>query len=292
MADAATTAGQPVVFIHGLWLHASSWDPWLELFTAEGYAPIAPSWPGEAPTVAETRSDADSVAGHGIEEVTTYFADIIGRLPRSPVLIGHSFGGMIAEKLLGQGCGVAAIAIDAAQIKGVLPLPLSSLRSTLPVFKNPANSHRAVSLTPEQFRYSFGNALTPEESDALHEQWTIPAPGKPLFEAALANISRHSPAAVRTDNDLRGPLLLVTGGQDHTVPGAITRSTLKQYRHSSAETGLLEFPDRGHSLTIDSGWQEVADACLRWMAEHSLGPRNVAGVPGVVPDAGRAPRVD
>ena len=178
---------------------------------------------------------------------------------------------MIAEKLLGEGYGVAAIAIDAAQIKGVLPLPLSALRATLPVFKNPANSHRAVSLTAEQFRYSFGNALPPEESDALHERWAIPSPGKPLFEAAAANFSPHSPAAVHTDNDDRGPLLLVMGGQDHTVPETITKSTLKQYRHSSAVTELLEFPDRGHSLTIDGGWQEVADACLCWLAEQRLG---------------------
>ncbi len=173
----------PVVFIHGLWLHASSWGPWLDLFTEAGYAPAAPGWPGIAGTVEEARANPDSIAGHGIDDVTRHYAKIIDELPVRPILIGHSFGGMIAEKLLGEDYGVAAIGIDAAQIKGVLPLPLSALRSTLPVFKNPANSRHAVSLTAEQFHYGFGNALSAGESAELYERWTIPAPGKPLFEA-------------------------------------------------------------------------------------------------------------
>jgi len=261
---------KPVLFIHGLWLHASSWDPWVDLFTRSGYAASAPGWPGDPATVEEAQANPDALAGHGIDEVTEHYAGIIAQLPTLPILIGHSFGGMIAEKLLGQNRGAAAIAIDAAQIRGVLPLPLSSLRSTLPVFKNPANKHRAVTLTAEQFRYSFGNALEADESDALYARWTIPAPGRPLFEAAAANLSRHSPAEVDTGNESRGPLLLIMGGADHTVPEAITESTLKQYRHSTAETDLVEFADRGHSLTIDSGWREVADACLAWLDKHGL----------------------
>ena len=260
----------PVVFIHGLWLHASSWDPWIERFAANGYRATAPGWPGDRATVQETRDNPDSVAGHGIQEVADHYAQILADMPETPILIGHSFGGMIVEKLLGGDFGRAGIGIDAAQIKGVLPLPLSSLRSTLPVFKNPANAHRAVSLTAEEFKYSFGNAIPAQESDALYEKWTIPAPGKPLFEAAVANFSLHSPAKVATGNDARGPLLLVMGGQDHTVPEAITKSTLKQYRHSSAVTDLIEFVDRGHSLTIDSGWAEVADACLTWLDKQGL----------------------
>jgi hypothetical protein len=152
----------------------------------------------------------------------------------------------------------------------VLPLPLSALRATLPVFKNPANKHKAVSLTAEQFRYSFGNALTDEESNTLYEQWTIPAPGKPLFEASGANFSPHSPAKVETDNAGRGPLLLIAGGKDHTVPETITKSTLKQYRHSEAVTDFHEFDDRGHSLTIDSGWRDVAEYCLGWLEKQGL----------------------
>jgi hypothetical protein len=177
---------------------------------------------------------------------------------------------MIAQKLLGEGYGTAAVAIDAAQIKGVLPLPLSALHSTLPVFKNPANIHRAVSLTAEQFRYSFGNAISEAESQDLFERWSIPAPGRPLFEAATSNFSLHSPDQVQTGNEDRGPLPLVMGGQDHTVPEASTKSTLKQYRHSSAVTELEEFPDRGHSLTIDAGWAAVAELALTWLSKQSL----------------------
>jgi len=265
-----STQPTPVVFIHGLWLHASSWEPWIALFEQNGYAPIAPGWPGDPGTVAGARENPDALANRGIDEVTEHYVKIIEDLGAPPVIIGHSFGGMIAQKLLGENYGAAAIGIDAAQIKGVLPLPLSALHSTLPVFKNPTNKHKAVSLTAEQFRYSFGNAIGADESNALYERWAIPAPGLPLFEAASANFSLHSPAKVATDNEQRGPLLLVMGGQDHTVPEAITKSTLKQYRHSNAETDLLEFEDRGHSLTIDHGWQGVAEACLGWIADHHL----------------------
>ena len=261
---------RPVVFIHGLWLHATSWQPWVELFDAAGYAAVAPGWPGDADTVAMSREAPEAIADHGIDDVVEHYLRICEGLDRKPILVGHSFGGMISEKLLGMDAAEAAIAIDAAQIKGVLPLPLSSLRATLPVFKNPANRHRAVSLTREQFRYSFGNAVSEEESDQLYDAWTIPAPGKPLFEAAAANFSLHSPAAVNTDNDERGPLLLIMGGKDHTVPEAITKSTLKQYRDSLAVTDLLEFDDRGHSLVVDRGWTDVATACLEWLEKQGL----------------------
>jgi len=260
----------PVVFIHGLWLHPSSWEPWASAFEQSGYRVLVPGWPGDQETVELARANPDSVADKGIDDVVEHFASIIGGLAASPVLIGHSFGGMIAEKLLGQDRAAAAIAIDAAQIKGVLPLPLSSLRATLPVFKNPANRHRSVMLTAEQFRYSFGNALSDEESGELYERWVVPAPGKPLFEAAAANFSLHSPAKVDTRNPSRGPLLLIMGGQDHTVPEAITKSTLKQYRYSPAATELLEFSDRGHSLTIDAGWSQVAKACLSWLSDKGF----------------------
>jgi pimeloyl-ACP methyl ester carboxylesterase len=263
-------AKTPVIFIHGLWVHSTAWQPWIEHFDAAGYDASAPGWPGDPDTVLGARANPEAIADKGIDDIAEHYAAIIKELPAPPILIGHSFGGMIAQKLLGQGLAAAAVAIDAAQIKGVLPLPLSALKSTLPVFKNPANRHRAVSLTGEQFRYSFGNAVSEEESQALFDRWSIPAPGKPLFEAAAANFNPHSPAKVDTANEVRGPLLLITGGKDHTVPESVTRATLKQYRHSDAVTDLLEFPDRAHSLTIDSGWREVADASLAWLQKQSL----------------------
>jgi pimeloyl-ACP methyl ester carboxylesterase len=260
----------PVLFVHGLWLHASSWSPWVEMFSAAGYEASAPGWPGDPETVAEAREHPEAIANHGIDDVVGHYAEVIAGLGAKPILIGHSFGGTIVEKLLGQGLGAAAVAIDAAPIKGVLALPFSSLRAAFPALKNPANEHRAVSLSAEQFRYAFGNAIPEEESAQLYEAWSIPAPGKPLFQAATANFLPHSEAEVDTDNSDRGPLLLIAGGQDHTVPEAITKSTLKQYKHSTAVTELIEFPDRGHSLVIDTRWRDVADASLAWLREKGL----------------------
>ena len=260
----------PVIFIHGLWLHASSWQPWVDLFTERGYDASAPGWPGDAETVEQTRANPEALAGHGIDDVVEHYAAIFQTLHAKPIVIGHSFGGMIAQKLLGLDLAAAAVAIDAAQIKGVLPLPLSTLRSGFPVLSNPANSGRAVSLTPEQFRYAFGNAIAEQESRELFDRFSIPAPGKPLFEAAAANFNPHSPAKVETGNESRGPLLLMAGGKDHTVPENVVRATLKQYRHSHAVTDIVDFPDRAHSLTIDHGWQEVAQASLTWLKAQGL----------------------
>jgi pimeloyl-ACP methyl ester carboxylesterase len=261
---------RPVVFIHGLWLHASSWQPWVEVFREAGYDPIAPGWPHEPDTVAGARERPDAVANVGIDDAVEHYAAIIAALPASPILVGHSFGGLITEKLLGQGHGAAGVAIDPAQIKGVLPLPLAQLRAGLPALGNPANLHRAVSLTREEFRFGFGNAVPQEESDELFERWTIPSPARPLFQAAAANFVMHSQAAVDTKNSERGPLLLISGTADHTVPDVVTRSTFKQYRDSTAVTELRKFEGRGHSLTIDHGWDDVAQAVLTWLLGQGL----------------------
>ncbi|HEY5880336.1 MAG TPA: SDR family NAD(P)-dependent oxidoreductase, partial [Nakamurella sp.] len=197
--------------------------------------------------------------------MTDHYAEIVRGLPAPPVIIGHSFGGLITEKLLGQGYGAAGVAIDPAQIKGVLPLPLAQLRSGLPALGNPANLHRTVELTEQEFRFGFGNALTEEESAQLFETCAIPSPARPLFQAAAANFVLHSQAAVDTDNQTRGPLLLISGTADHTVPDVVTRSTFKQYRDSMAITHIKKFEGRGHSLTIDNGWQDVANVVLDWL---------------------------
>jgi alpha-beta hydrolase superfamily lysophospholipase len=260
----------PVVFIHGLWLHATSWTPWLEHFRNNGYKPIAPGWPGEPATVAEARRSPDLVAGTSIDDVAAHYATIIGSLDRPPIIIGHSFGGLIAQKLLGQGIGAAAVAIDPAQIKGVLPLPLAQLRAALPALRNPGNRRKALSLSEKQFRFGFGNALTDAESRSLWQAWVIPSPARPLFQGATANFSRHSQATVDTANANRGPLLLISGTADHTVPDVVTRATFKQYRHSTAVTELQQFDGRGHSLTVDAGWKEIADASLTWIHAQGL----------------------
>ena len=269
----------PVVFIHGLWLHATSWGPWLDLYREAGYEPIAPGWLGEPSTVAEAREHPELVADKSIDDEVAHFTEIIGTLGAKPIVVGHSFGGLLAEKLLGQDVAAAAVAIDPAQIKGVLPLPLAQLRAALPALGNPTNLHKSVSLTAKQFRFGFGNELPEEESDALFEQWNIPSPARPLFQAAVANFSLHSEAKVNTGNETRGPLLLISGKQDHTVPDVSTRSTLKQYRDSTAVTELKQFEGRGHSLTIDHGWREVADATLEWLKANLGQPGSAGEVP-------------
>ena len=241
-----TQPGRPAVFIHGLWLHASSWGPWLELFREAGYAPAAPGWPGDLETVQESRRDPSRVAGKGIDDVVGHYARIIGGLEAPPVVIGHSFGGLIAQRLLGQNLAAAAVAIDAAPIKGVLNLPVSALKVASIALRKPANRNLAISLTAEQFRYGFGNALPEQESAELYDRWTVPSPGKPLFEAALANFTPRSPAKVNTANKTRGPLLLTAGGNDHTVPAAITTSTRKLYHKPSHPGGWSRGRENGH----------------------------------------------
>jgi pimeloyl-ACP methyl ester carboxylesterase len=263
-----TPASRHVVFIHGLWLHASSWEPWTELFRTAGYTPLAPGWPGDSDTVEETRSNADQVAGKGIDDVVDHYAQIIHGLDAPPIVIGHSFGGLIVQRLLGQDLAAAGVAIDPAPIKGVLYLPPSSLRVASIALRSPANRNKAVALTQEQFRYGFGNALPDKESTELFQRWTIPSPGKPLFEAASANLARRSPAKINTGNKTRGPLLLTAGGHDHTVPATTVRATRKLYHKSPAITDLREFNDRGHSLTIDHGWREIADEVLTWLSQR------------------------
>jgi non-heme chloroperoxidase len=267
-ARMTTPEGRHVVFVHGLWLHADSWTPWTELFQEAGYRPTAPGWPGAAATVEETRNHPDQVADKGIDDVVEHYAQVIRGLDSLPIVVGHSFGGLIAQRLLGQDLAAAAVAIDPAPVKGVILLPPSALKVASIALRSPSNRTKAISLTQEQFRYGFGNTLPARESADLYERWTVPSPARPLFEAATANLARRSPASVNTGNKTRGPLLLIAGGSDHTVPASTTKATRKLYHKSPAITDLREFNDRGHSLTIDHGWREVADAALAWLSER------------------------
>jgi pimeloyl-ACP methyl ester carboxylesterase len=209
-----TAPSVPVVFIHGLWIHSDAWQPWVELYRAAGYDAVAPGWPGDSASVDDTRKNPAAVAGKGIDDITGGYLDVIGALPARPIVIGHSFGGLIAQKLLSGGMAAAAIAIDPGQIKGVKPLPFAQIRSGLPVLSRPGNKKRAVTLTRKQFRYGFGNALSEAESGELFDRYAIPGPGRPLFEASAANFKKSSPAAVDTRKRDRGPLLIVGGGKD------------------------------------------------------------------------------
>lgn len=267
---AANASGRPtVVLVHGLWLLAGSWDPWREYLESRGFATIAPSWPDDPATVDAARRDPSVLAGKGVAQVTGHVADVIRALEVKPVVIGHSFGGLITQKLAGMGLASASVAIDPAPFKGVLPLPLSTLRSSLPVLGNPANRKRAVALTFDQFRYGWANTLSEAEAERLFESHHIAAPGRPLFQAALANYSFRSEASVDTLAPDRGPMKLISGGADHTVPWAITNASYKKQRRNVATTEIEEIPDRGHSLTIDSGWELVAESALAFISAQS-----------------------
>jgi non-heme chloroperoxidase len=268
-SDTMTEPGTPVVFVHGLWLHHTSWGPWQELFVEQGYAPVAPPWPGEQSTVAATRADPAPMAGYGVAEVADHFGEVIMGLDRKPIVIGHSFGGLIAQILLGRGLADAAVAIDPAPVKGVLPVPLSSAKVGSVVWRNPANLKGTVALTLPQFTYGFANNRSPEEAAELYEKWSMPSPGRPLFQALTANFDYHAATTVDLHNSHRGPLLITLGGKDHTVAPAISRYTHKlHHKKSSAVTDLLEFPDADHSLVIDSDWRKIADAVLGWLRER------------------------
>lgn len=264
------TSLPPVVFIHGLWIHSAAWAPWIQRFADRGYVATAPGWPGDLETVEATRADPSGMNDVGIEAICHHYADYIDAMPTKPVVVGHSFGGLIAQELLANGFARAAVAIDPAPVKGVRHVPFAQLKSGFPVLGNPANRRRTVALTAVQFKFSFGNTLTDEESNALFDEWTIPGPGRPLFEDAGANFSRHSAAAVDFGHARPGPLLLSSGTVDHTVPQVVTEDVYRLYtrKPDAGPVELRIFEGRGHSLTIDHGWHEVADSVLNWLDER------------------------
>jgi non-heme chloroperoxidase len=262
---ANASGGTPVVFIHGLWLLPSSWDRWAQVFDEAGYASLTPGWPDDPATTAEANAHPEVFADKTVGQVADHYAEVIGRLDRAPVLVGHSFGGLLAQILAGRGLAAATVAIDPAPFRGVLPLPISALKSAWPALHNPANRHRAVPLTYEQFRYAFANAVEEDEAKQLYSTFAVPAAGVPLFQAAAANLNPWTEAAVDTEAAARGPLLLMSGEKDHTVPWALTHASYKQQVGNEGVTEIVEMPGRGHALTIDSGWREVADAALTFV---------------------------
>ena len=256
---------RPVVFIHGLWLLPSSWDRWATVFEEAGYTPLTPGWPDDPKTVDEAKAHPEVFAHKTVKQVADHFCDVIRKLTRKPAVIGHSFGGLLTQIIAGRGLAAASVAIDPAPFRGVLPLPISALKSSAPVLGNPANRNRAVPLTYEQFRYAFANAVTDDEAKELYETYAVPASGAPLFQAAAANLNPWTEARVDTRNPDRGPLLIISGEKDHTVPWAIANASYKRQQRNEGVTEIVEMPNRGHALTIDSGWRDVADTALAFI---------------------------
>ena len=259
------TGRTPVVFVHGLWLLPSSWDRWAALFEEHGYTALTPGWPDDPDTVQEANAHPEVFAGKSIGQVADHFETIIRGLDHKPAIIGHSFGGLLAQILAGRGLAAVSVAIDPAPFRGVLPLPISALRSAFPVLGNPANRNRAVPLTYEQFRYGFANAVSEDEARQLYEDFAVPASGKPLFQAASANLNPWTEAKVDTKNPDRGPLLIISGEKDHTVPWAIANASYQQQQGNEGVTEIAEAKGRGHALTVDSGWREVAEEALAFV---------------------------
>jgi non-heme chloroperoxidase len=255
----------PVVLIHGLWLLPNSWDSWTGFFEEAGYAAVVPGWPGDPESIQEAKANPDLVARQTIEGTADHVAEVIGKLTKKPAVIGHSFGGMLAQITAGRGLSAATVSISPAPYRGILPLPISSLRAAFPALKNPANRKRGVGLTLAEFRYGFGNAVSEDESRQLYDAYSVPGPGSTLFEAATANLNPGTQAKVDSKNPGRGPLLIVSADHDHTVPWAIANASYKKQRHNEGVTEITKLPGRGHSLTIDSGWRQVADVALQFI---------------------------
>jgi pimeloyl-ACP methyl ester carboxylesterase len=262
---ANTSGKRPVVFVHGLWLLPSSWDRWAKVFEKAGYSAVVPGWPDDPETVADAKAHPEVFARKSIGQIADHFEAVISTLDQKPAVLGHSFGGLLTQILAGRGLSAVSVAIDPAPFRGVLPLPISALRSGSPVLRNPANRHRAVPLTYEQFRYGFANAVSDDEARKLYDAFAVPAPGAPLFQAATANFNPWTEAKVDHKNRERGPLLIISGEKDHTVPFALSNAAFKKQERNAGVTEFAEIPGRGHALTIDGGWREVADKALEFV---------------------------
>ena len=262
--EGANASGKrPVVFIHGLWLLPSSWDRWADFFSEAGYAPLTPDWPDDPDTVEQARANPELLAGKRIGRVADHTAEVIDALEKKPVVMGHSTGGLLAEILAGRGLSAATVAIDPGPFRGVLPLPISTLRVSAPILINPLNRGRAITLSFDQFRYGWANAIeSDDEAKRLYDEFHVAGPGVALMQMANANLNPWTEAKVDTKNPDRGPLLIIDGEKDHTVPLAIANASYKRQKRNPGVTEITKIPNRGHSLTIDDGWREVAQTAL------------------------------
>jgi len=259
---ANASGNTPIVLIHGLWVLPSSWDNWVEYFEQEGYAGLTPDWPDDPETVEEARANPDVLAKKKLKQIADHTAEVIGGLDKKPAVMGHSTGGLLAQLIADRGLSDATVAIDPGPFRGVLPLPVSTLRVSAPVLRNPLNRGRAITLTLDQFNYGWGNALGDEETKQLYETYHVAGSAAALMQMANANVNPWTEAKLNPKNPERGPLLIIDGEKDHTVPWAIANASYKRQSRNPGVTEIVRMPNRGHSLTIDSGWREVAQTAL------------------------------
>jgi pimeloyl-ACP methyl ester carboxylesterase len=259
---------QTVVLIHGMWMTPRSWDNWVDHYSDRGYRAIAPGWPG-VKDPEETRRDPSALKGLGLQKIVEHYDAIIRELDRPPIIVGHSFGGLVTQLLLDRGLGAAGVAIGTAPPKGVLVLPFSTLRAGFPGLKNPFGRDGLAPLSPKQFQWRFTNTLSQEESDRIYQEHYIPGTNRAFFEAAFAALSKNSPAQVNFKNPSRAPLLLLVGEKDHISPPALNRSILKLQRQAPSVTESKEYAGRTHFTAGMDGWEAVADDALNWAVEHA-----------------------
>jgi alpha-beta hydrolase superfamily lysophospholipase len=266
---ASQASAPPIVLIHGLWLTPRSWEGWKERFEGRGYEVLAPAWPRMAGDVEDIRRDPSALNGLGVSEITDHYAGIVTGLGRPPIIMGHSFGGLITELLLDRGLGACGVALSPAPVKGVLRLPPAQLRSAFPVLGNPLNRKRTVELTPKQFHYGFTNTMDDEQAQAAYERYEVPGPGRVLFQAAFANFNPKAPNRVDFHKDDRPPLLVIGNDEDHTVPASVSKEAAHRLGKSNAVVDYKEFHGRPHFTAGAPGWEEVAEYAIDWAKRHA-----------------------